>query len=84
MGGEHSFVTCLLSKWAQQQQGHTVIGVPNELLFAFTHTVTIIASKIFKIFYHYCHYIDRDSMYSFMMLWMNLSLVEKQHSMYKV
>ena len=33
MGGEHSFVTCLLSKWAQQH-GHTVIGVPYELLFA--------------------------------------------------
>ena len=47
MGGEHSFVTCLLSKWAQQQ-GHTVIGVPHELLFAITKIVTIIPSKILK------------------------------------
>ena len=33
MGGEHSFVTCLLSKWAQQH-GNTVKGVSYELLFA--------------------------------------------------
>ena len=83
MGGEHSFVTCFLNEWAQQH-GHTVIGVPHELLFAITQIVTNIPSKIFKMFCHYCHYIDRDSMYSFMTLWMNLSLVEKQHSMYKV